>query len=129
MGFVIGMDEAGYAPNLGPLVLTATVWEVPGSPKKTDFWSTFAEIAASDVTEECGRLHVGDSKAVYSTSIGLGPLERSTLAALGVASRLPSGLHDLLGQLTGMPPSTGVHSPAATMPASCGLPTPISTCP
>jgi len=101
MGFVIGMDEAGYAPNLGPLVLTATVWEVPGSPKKTDFWSTFADIAASEVTEECGRLHVGDSKAVYSTSIGLGPLERSTLAALGVASRLPSGLHDLLGQLTG----------------------------
>jgi hypothetical protein len=46
MGFVIGMDEAGYGPNLGPLVLTATVWEVPGRwPKKTDFWKTFAPIA------------------------------------------------------------------------------------
>src|SRR5580704_16757193 len=46
MGFVIGMDEAGYGPNLGPLVLTATVWEVPGRwPKRTDFWQIFADIA------------------------------------------------------------------------------------
>ena len=28
MGFLIGMDEAGYGPNLGPLVVAATVWEV-----------------------------------------------------------------------------------------------------
>ena len=23
------MDEAGYGPNLGPLVITATAWDVP----------------------------------------------------------------------------------------------------
>jgi hypothetical protein len=46
MGLIIGMDEAGYGPNLGPLVLTATVWEVPGRwPKRTDFWQIFADIA------------------------------------------------------------------------------------
>jgi ribonuclease HII len=28
MGFLIGMDEAGYGPNLGPLVVAVTVWEV-----------------------------------------------------------------------------------------------------
>ena len=33
MGLLIGMDEAGYGPNLGPLVVTVTVWEVPGSPR------------------------------------------------------------------------------------------------
>jgi len=33
MGLVIGMDEAGYGPNLGPLVVTVTAWEVPGSPR------------------------------------------------------------------------------------------------
>src|SRR5580658_7079814 len=50
MGFVIGMDEAGYGPNLGPLVLTATVWEVPGRwPKKTDFWKTFEPVAQREV--------------------------------------------------------------------------------
>ncbi len=29
MGYVLGTDEAGYGPNLGPLVVTATLWEVP----------------------------------------------------------------------------------------------------
>jgi hypothetical protein len=28
MGIWIGMDEAGYGPNFGPLVVAATVWEV-----------------------------------------------------------------------------------------------------
>ncbi len=37
-------------PNLGPLVLTATVWEVPGRwPKKTDFWKAFDPIAQREV--------------------------------------------------------------------------------
>jgi hypothetical protein len=28
MGFLIGMDEAGYGPHLGPLAVAATVWHV-----------------------------------------------------------------------------------------------------
>jgi hypothetical protein len=28
MGILIGMDEAGYGPNFGPLVVAATAWEV-----------------------------------------------------------------------------------------------------
>ena len=28
MGILIGMDEAGYGPNLGPLVVAASAWEV-----------------------------------------------------------------------------------------------------
>ena len=29
MTYLIGTDEAGYGPNLGPLVISATVWQVP----------------------------------------------------------------------------------------------------
>jgi len=29
MGILIGMDEAGYGPNYGPLVVAATAWEFP----------------------------------------------------------------------------------------------------
>jgi hypothetical protein len=149
MGFVIGMDEAGYGPNLGPLVLTATVWEVPGRwPKRTDFWQLFADIAERKGVEEaqsqsdgdqqpagsqkrssgrprkkktadslraCGvvefsengatpvaaseRLHIADSKEVYSPAIGLGALERGVLATFGIASPMPSALNQLLDDL------------------------------
>jgi ribonuclease HII len=126
MGFVIGMDEAGYGPNLGPLVLTATVWEVPDRPKKTDFWKAFAEIAQREITRrekmpgkkkppqqataedtpgesatDDDRLHIADSKAVYSPAIGLGALERGTLAAFGLASRVPSDFDELLDSIGG----------------------------
>lgn len=30
MNYLIGTDEAGYGPNLGPLVIVATVWQVAG---------------------------------------------------------------------------------------------------
>src|SRR6478672_1637839 len=29
MGILIGMDEAGYGPHLGPLVVAASAWYVP----------------------------------------------------------------------------------------------------
>ena len=28
MPYLVGTDEAGYGPNLGPLVVSATVWRV-----------------------------------------------------------------------------------------------------
>ncbi len=95
MGWIIGMDEAGYGPNLGPLVLAATVWEVPGSPQATDLWSAFGEVAAREPSDDLVQLHIADSKEVYSPSIGLGALERGVLAALGVVSRVPSELQEL----------------------------------
>jgi hypothetical protein len=125
MGFVIGMDEAGYGPNLGPLVLTATVWEVPGRwPKKTDFWKAFDSVAQREIAKQKkgasakttgdekggddgsvnrppleNRLHIADSKEVYCPATGLGALERGALAAFGVASRVPSDFDELLDQL------------------------------
>lgn len=38
MHYLIGTDEAGYGPNLGPLVITATVWQVPESISHADLY-------------------------------------------------------------------------------------------
>jgi ribonuclease HII len=113
MGLIIGVDEAGYGPNLGPLVITATVWEVPGDPATFDFWGTLKSVicrraprhaaalngdstsaAAVAVRRRVSRLHVADSKQVYSPARGLAPLETSVLALLGLQES-----HSTLGDL------------------------------
>lgn len=98
MAYLIGMDEAGYGPNLGPLVVTAVAWEVPGDPRKVDLWSEFEGIVATGPASDGEHLQIGDSKAVYSPSRGLAPLETGVLAALRLHKRpadsaFPGTLH------------------------------------
>ena len=38
MAYLIGTDEAGYAPNLGPLVITCTVWRIAQQPADLDLY-------------------------------------------------------------------------------------------
>ncbi len=83
MGLLIGMDEAGYGPNLGPLVMTVTVWEVPGSPSELDCWTVLNSVVARPGERNDGQyLLVGDSKEVYSPARGLSRLEESVLVLL-----------------------------------------------
>lgn len=89
MTILIGIDEAGLGPNLGPYVVTATVWEVPGPAVDFDLWDTFAEVVTSRPGAEDRRLHIGDSKALFQPHKGLAELERGVLAALGLR---PEGL-------------------------------------
>lgn len=96
MAILIGIDEAGLGPNLGPYVVTATVWEVPGETDEIDLWKSFAQILTSSPGEGDSRLHIGDSKDVYQPSKGLAALERGVLAALGLLSHeLPATDHEL----------------------------------
>jgi len=78
MTLVIGADEAGYGPNLGPLVVAATAWQVDAVPD--DVEQRFAAVAA-----ELAGLW-GDSKQIYKGGAGLAALERGALAGVAVAS-------------------------------------------
>lgn len=95
MGLVIGMDEAGYGPNLGPLVVTATAWEVPDRPGDADFWGAFADVVDQGPCADGARLHVADSKDVYSPARGLESLERSVLATLRLGGHSPESFTEL----------------------------------
>src|SRR5262249_36645786 len=81
MAWVIGIDEAGYGPNLGPFVMTAVALRVPDDGAGADLWQRPAVAARRDTDPEDGRFLVADSKVVYSPARGLGPLETGALAA------------------------------------------------
>ena len=98
---LIGMDEAGLGPNLGPLVVTATRWEVPGKASQCDLLSLLRDCVSGQSTCKGTRLHIADSKAVYSTAAGLGSLEQSALALLGTAGCNARSLGELLSWLQG----------------------------
>ncbi len=99
MGLLIGMDEAGYGPNFGPLVVTVTVWEVPGSPRDFDLWTAMADVAQQTLSKELLKLHIADSKQVYSPGKGLAAMEKAVLSSLLMLGREPNSLKQLTAHL------------------------------
>jgi hypothetical protein len=86
MGFLIGADEAGYGPNLGPLVVTASVWRVDDPYlTRVDLYDRLAPLVGRKFRHDEG-LAIADSKALYRPGGGWTALERATLAGLGVCT-------------------------------------------
>jgi len=78
---VIGTDEAGYGPNLGPLVVGGTAWRVTAAPAGVE--TSLAAAAAAATTD--GVPLWGDSKLLYKAGAGLDALERGVLTAVALA--------------------------------------------
>src|SRR5579872_3602757 len=87
MALLIGMDEAGYGPNYGPLVVGATVWEVPGNPGKIDLWRAFEGIVEQTAPVDDSHIQIADSKLVYNPAKGLVNLELGVLRSLVLHQR------------------------------------------
>ena len=93
----IGIDEAGYGPNFGPLVMTAVAWHVDDDLADADLWQTLRRVACRCGRKRNDRLLVDDSKKVYRSGDGLDDLESTVLAVL--ESTEPNTLCDLLDHL------------------------------
>ena len=79
MPWVVGIDEAGYGPNLGPLVQAAVGLYLPdGDPAG---WDTLKAVVRRSHEKDDDRLLIDDSKKVYSRG-GLEALEIGTRATL-----------------------------------------------
>ena len=85
MAWRIGIDEAGYGPNLGPLVMTAVACRLPDDLAQADLWQTLSAGVRRERRAGDGRLLINDSKQVYSARNGLGDLEAAVLSFLGAA--------------------------------------------
>ena len=95
MGFLIGTDEAGYGPSLGPLVISASVWRVPDGVRPKDLYGRLGDVVAPTPRGKKGVgtslpcVAMADSKVLYQPPHGLVHLERGLLAALALLDRRP----------------------------------------
>lgn len=99
MPLVVGIDEAGYGPLLGPLVIGATLWRVEAAAVGCDFWERLQESVCRRSGSGEARLPVGDSKKIFNRKRGISTLERTVLAFARAAGLRWETLDDLLAAL------------------------------
>ena len=68
MAVLAGIDEAGYGPSLGPLVITAVVFEVKDHEVDGNLWEILKGAVTVSRRGRGGRLAVADSKSLYTSA-------------------------------------------------------------
>ncbi|QDV22067.1 hypothetical protein [Aureliella helgolandensis] len=106
MGYkvILGVDEAGYGPNLGPLTMAATIWRVPVAMGEAEVLECFSStFKPRPWRANCQHLPLGDSKQLYSPSTGLQSLEVGLLALLQLTGCRPRNLAELIERVASLP--------------------------
>ena len=132
MTLLIGTDEAGYGPNLGPLVVAASAWRLPDADKAAD---RLARMAAEIGAAAGSRQPLwADSKQLYKPGSGLGAIERGVLAALA-STALASTAPASTAPASTAPASSmqrashGIPSDGAALSERLGIDNPVATAP
>src|SRR2546430_3021216 len=111
MVFVLGTDEAGYGPNLGPLCIAASAWQLPDDAPSDGLYDRLAQIVCNQAKDRGEKLAIADSKCLYKSGDTLELLEHGVLVALACLDRLPRRWRDIwraldsqsLPQIDGVP--------------------------
>ncbi|MFW6062142.1 MAG: hypothetical protein ACOC93_04970, partial [Planctomycetota bacterium] len=103
VAILVGIDEAGVGPVVGPLVCSATAWRVPGALAGRSMWGILAGTVCRKPSKKRSSLAIGDSKQLYrgSPNYGLEHIERGVLTALAALGVQPANLRELLEALRG----------------------------
>jgi len=105
MPYLLGTDEAGYGPNLGPLVISASVWEVPEGVRGDGLYERLQTVIAPAAVRSAKaagqRVAIADSKKLYQSGGGLKLLERGLWAAWSLIDQRPALCGDVWKLLVG----------------------------
>jgi ribonuclease HII len=96
MAVLVGIDEAGFGPLLGPLVVSSSAFAVPKHLLNADLWQILSKSTANKRKHLAGRLLITDSKKAYSKSLGIKHIQRTVLACLACLGEKPTVLTELM---------------------------------
>jgi ribonuclease HII len=99
MAVLAGIDEAGFGPLLGPLVVSSCSFSIPRELLKVDLWHVLRKSVGGRRARLLGRLLICDSKKAHNKALGIKHLERTTLACLKVLGTEPGTVAGLLEAL------------------------------
>ena len=103
-----GIDEVGYGPIFGPLVIARSVFVAEG-PAPADplpcLWRLMQQAVCRRHVDKRRRIAVNDSKNLYSPATGIACLERGVLAFLDLLGHKPRHLDALLHSMAWDEPS------------------------
>lgn len=100
---IIGIDEAGYGPNMGPLVVSATAWRAPFELDVCELGQMLApEFQAKPLRKGSSHVPMGDSKQINQGKTGLASLWTGAQFLFGVLAhpQRPQSLDDVLAWIS-----------------------------
>jgi len=96
MAVLAGIDEAGYGPHLGPLVVAAASVDFAApQPPDPDLWHALGDHIRKGRAGADQRVVICDSKLAYTSGGGLATLERTVLGVLAAQGLRPQSLAEL----------------------------------
>lgn len=98
---VIGVDEAGYGPSMGPLTICATAWRVPLDLDTSEMTSLLEpEFLAKPIKQNSSHVPIGDSKKIHRDTYAVeGLILGARFLSFAIDGNVPSEWDDQIASI------------------------------